>query len=268
MKSFILSEAKETLNNENSDALLNTKLKCSPNKIQKFGSDVSSNFVRKLTNRLRQLLSKSSIQFVQQTAYILQDNSLIKELSDDFLHEHNTLSCLPMFWTYKALLKFAKINKIPLIARIKLLKNINGKSTVTEKKSYFFTPKLDTSGIWHYQITTPTQEDLTKAACIIEGVADCSTSTNWNEKTLTNYIVNAILSGAADHRQYPSFNHSFKTKNLEYLYFKSIALGQGFSLQNQSSFFIHHVYTIRVNKVFSHISSNENSNTQREVKNV
>lgn len=242
-KSFMLCEAKEEAGPD-SNPLLSVKLRCAPHKLQKFCSEVSLNFAKKQTSTLRQLLAQTSVEFVQQTALDLKDQSLIDALSNDFLHDHNALNCLPMFWTYKALLKLAKNHHIPLIIRVKSLKSKSA------GKDYFFKPVEDCKGNWHYELRSPDQEDLLKAACVIEGVAS-DASLDWAQTPMQNSIINAILAGAADHRQYPSENPAFQAKNLEYLYFKSIASSQGFSLENPSSFFIHHVYTSQVNKTFS-----------------
>ncbi len=249
LKSFILSEAKDTDSVDLSSRLLTGKQRCMPDKIRKFGPDVTTRFLKKLAGHLRLQLSQSSVQFVQKAAAHLQDKDLMQMLSDDFLYRHNDLACLPAFWTYKALLGFAKRNEIPLIVRVSLLKEVEGTRVVLDEKTYFFKAEENALGQWYYHLTEPTKEDSTKAAWVIEGVADCSASACWNEKVLTDCVISAILAGAADHRQYPNSSQNIQVRNLEYFYFKSMARNKGFSLENPSSFFIQHVYTSKVGRM-------------------
>lgn len=72
------------------------------------------------------------------------------------------------------------------------------------------------------------------------------------KRGISSKIVDAILAGAADHRQYPNPEEDKRIKELndqEFNNYQKIAARDGFSLENPSAFFIQHVYPIVAEKV-------------------
>ena len=249
LKSYILSEMKEKLYSETIMDSLSRKEKCSPGKIKKFNSQVSLNFTDKLATHLRKLLSKASVKYVQELAGDLEDKALSHMVSSQFTYEHNSLHCIPMFWSCKILLQTAQNKEIPLIAHVKFLKEQENGYLVTHEKHFFFKPVRNNDDSISYKETTLTETDLNKASCIVQGVACAGES--WDKEAFLRSITDTILAGAADHRQYPNPDHPLGIDCQEFEHFKSLALTHGFSFENPKTFFIQHVYSSQVQKALA-----------------
>lgn len=245
LKSYLLTEMKEVISNDEFMSSLCRKSKCTPIRIKRINPDISYSFTTRLASHLRQKLSAASVNFIRDLANDLQDSYLVHMVSDDFKITHNALECIPMFWTYKILLKSAQKNRIPIVVQVKFLEKHQNGYRVNGEKFFFFSPSQNT-----YIEGTPSESDLEKAACVIQGVAYSDSS--WDESLLVQSISHVILAGAADHRQYPDPNHLISIESAEYDYFKLLAKTQGFSADNPKTFFIQHVYPAQVKKVLNH----------------
>ncbi len=183
------------------------------------------------------------MQFVRDAAYNLKDLSLAKMVSDEFLIKHNALDCIPMFWTYKILLQLAHKQDLPLVIHVKFLTCQEGLYQTKGEKFLFFSPDHEGKGASYIHVS-PSEMDLSKAACVIQGVA--CVDAGWNESEILHSVTDAILAGAAEHRQYPDPNQNLPIIDQEHEAFKSMALNRGFSSENPSTFFIQHVYPSHV----------------------
>jgi hypothetical protein len=178
-------------------------------------------------------------------ACYLQNENLLK-IATDHISEHNSWPCVPMFWTYKTLLAYAEENGLPLILHAKFLnKHENGFHGVNEEFLYFKPCEIAKC----YVEFTPNEDAFNMPACVIQGVV-CETedqslpsSWAWKEKILQHSVVDIILAGAADHRQYPNPDQTVDLVDEEYENYKKLAERGGFSLNNPTTFFIQHVYS-------------------------
>ncbi len=247
LKAFLLTEMKEVQSEGDLTNFLR-KSKCVPIRIKRLDDEMSYTFANRLASHLRQWLSSSSVDFVREAAEELNDSNLMRMVSDEFTIEHNGLNCIPMFWTYKILLDTAKKNGIPIIVHIKFLDRLDVGSTKKNEKYIFFKPIDDSTGRTYIK-TEPSDLDLSKAACVVQGIA--YHETEWDEKSLSSSIVDVILAGAADHRQYPNPDVNIVVDDIEFENFKSMAVDKGFSFTNPNTFFIQHVYPAKVEKMIS-----------------
>lgn len=252
-QSFLLSEAKEPQSTEKHMLSLTRKDKSAPKNLKRFG-DVSSGFTEDVVRKARRSLAEASVHFVKELSWEIKEPSLIKMTSQDFIRKHNTWPCIPMFWTYKVLLRIAQKNLIPFVVHVKFLDKQDARYQVRDEEMLFFKPKTD-QDCFSYIQTEPDETDLNSSACVVQGVACLETQhqhfckTKWREVILKTSIIDIILAGAADHRQYPDSNIEIKTDDHEYENYKVIARQKGFSLDNPTTFFINHVYPTQVDKI-------------------
>jgi hypothetical protein len=247
LKSFILGEMKE----ENDEFSLTKKERITPKKIKDLDNELSSSFTYNISSRIRKLLSRASVDFIQEIASDLEDPNWAKMVSEDFTIDYNSLSCVPMFWTYKTLLNVASKESIPLIVHVKFAEHSDNTHKIIDEDILFFKPCENGT----YIETIPTIEDLKKSACIVHGFV-CIENENfdkgdWKNKILEHSITDTILAGAADHRQYPDPDMQVEVEDQEFEYYKNFAKSNGFCLENPTTFFINHVYPIEVNRAFA-----------------
>lgn len=251
--SFLLSEMKTTIPNEEHISTIFRIENASPKHLKRYG-DVSTSFSLNLISKLRKMLAGISVQFVRKQAFALQDPLLVAMVSDQLTVVHNALPCIPMFWTYKTVLATAQQNQIPIILHAKFLKKSGeGYVQIDEEKLFY---QVDENGI--YQPVHPDPSDLDQAACIVQGIA-CIDEDSWSKSEWVSVmsgksVIDVILAGAADHRQYPdpALDHMFEnTQDPEYRIYQQRALAEGFAAKNPSTFFIQHVYAALASKVFS-----------------
>lgn len=245
IQSYILSEMKESLSDGQYLPSIFRVEKSVPQKLQKNHPEISYSFINRLASRLRRLLSESSVLFVKNAARGLDDPSLLKMVSE-YSAEHNSWPCTPMFWTYKTLLNLAQREKIPFILHVKFLKK-QGEGFEVKGEEYLYFRPCDQTGSYR-EVPFPMQEDGMGPACVVQG-AVCEplpSKDQWREKFLQNSVVDVILAGAADHRQYPDPNRVLEIDDPEFERYKRLAANQGFSLDNPTTFFIQHVYSTKL----------------------
>ncbi len=243
---FILSEMKEA--KDASDGVffsITQSEKSVPNKWHIENTQVSSSFKKLLANRLRRILSEASVNFVKKAAYSLQNIELLKIVTDHAI-EHNTWSCTPMFWACKTLFGYAEENRLPLILHAKFLNKVENRFHVVNEEFLYFKPCEMTK---RYVEFTPNAEMYNMPACVIEGVV-CELRNQplqeWKERLLQHSVMDVILAGAADHRQYPNPDQSVNVVDEDYEHYKKLAEKSGFSLNNPTTFFIQHVYSSKI----------------------
>ena len=245
VQAFILSEIKESNKCCKNTRSLCIPLTFLPKKLKTLNSQISSTFMVSLASRSRRLLSTASVNFVRKVAASLQNDSLLKMITECTI-EHNTWPCTPMFWTYKTLLTFAQKQGIPLILHVKFLNETDSGFQVMDEEHVYFKP---CPTMHRYIHTHPSEEDLMTPAYIIQGVAyqkseeDVLSKQAWNKLLSQTSVIDVILAGAADHRQYPNPELIIDIEDCEYEQYKKLASQQGFSLENPSTFFIQHVYS-------------------------
>ncbi len=253
IKSYLLTEMKTVVSAHEKIASLCRIESGDPKKLQRLG-DISTSFARNLLSKVRRMLATSSVQFVRNYACANQNPSLKRMVSEEFTTEQNTLPCIPMFWTYKTVLAAAQEEKIPLILHVKFLeKTPEGFSVIDEEYLYFKTAHNGS-----YAPTQPNEFDLDKPACVIQGIATAGengrilTKSKWKASIEENGVIDVILAGAADHRQFPNpeLDQLFHGLNdCEYENYKSHAKREGFSFKNPTTFFIQHVYAAIVGDI-------------------
>ncbi len=251
VQSFILSEMRESQSDPEFTKSLFVIEKIVPGKLKSSNPQVSLSFLDRLASRLRKLLSHASVDFVRHTASFLQNRPLIKMVSKNFGIEHNNLSCIPMFWSYKTLLSLAYHEKISLIFHVKFLSKLDNGYRIIDEDFLFFRPCPNDQC---YRECIPTEEDFKSSACVIQGAASSngsqhpSSKLQWKQRMLKRSPIDVILAGAADHRQYPDPEKKIPIQSLEYEDYKQFAEKYGFSLNNPTTFFIQHVYATQVGK--------------------
>jgi hypothetical protein len=224
-------------------------------KLKEFDGEVSLTFANRILKRSRRLLSEASVRFAREMAWSAKDASLIKMISNEFTHEINTWPTIPMFWTYKTLLKVAIRENVPIILHTKFIDSEGDKYRIKDEEMLFFKPHVD-KGRTFYSLAEPTQQDLNKAAVVVQGVVDLDRDNKkfcklrWRDKLIQHPITEIILAGAADHRQYPNESYEVKIHDPEFEKYKGLAQQKGFSLHNPTLFLINHVYSVKVDKLF------------------
>lgn len=249
IQAYLLCDAKEL-----KPSLLCRKEIAEPKKLKRFG-DVTSGFVNELVRKLRQSMAAKSVEFVRECALLLQSKPLIRMVSEDFTIKHNSCwPCTPMFWTYQTLLLFAQRESIPLIIHVKFEAKDRDHEVVDEDYLFF---KVTPEGSL-YSEAIPLEADIKQAACVIQGIVcanrhELPSKAEWSTAMREHSILDVVLAGAADHRQYPdpSHDHLVEEKgDVEFERYKALARTKGFSLDNPSTFFIQHVYASTVENLY------------------
>jgi hypothetical protein len=250
LQAYLLTEMKIVKSSDQNIDSIYVFEEAAPKNFLRFG-DVSVSFARNLLSKLRRSLATSSVQFVRDNALRSQNRPLQRMVSEEFTLEQNTLPCVPMFWAYKTVLQTAQDEGIPIVTHVKFLNKNNETYTLVDQKALFF--KSTPNG---YVMCEPNEADLDKPACVIQGIA-VAAQENWTDRMQNIGIVDAVLAGAADHRQYPnpeldSLIHS--QNDSEFEHYKALAKREGFSSENPSTFFIQHVYSSRVDNILEEIA--------------
>jgi len=249
IQTYLLTEVKSVRKGSDASHSIFLLEAADPKQLKRFG-DVSSEFAKHLLSRLRQQLASASVAFVAAHA----SAPMRPMVSHSFKKEHNALSCIPMFWTYKILLETAKASAIPFILHAKFLTKSPAGFTITQEERLFFKP----SGTGAYALVEPTVSDLDRPACVVQGVVVENqegillSKSQWIALIKEKGLIDVILAGAADHRQYPdpALDALFTELNdEEYEGYKALAKSAGFSTCNPTGFFIQHVYALRAGEM-------------------
>lgn len=251
-KAYLLTAVKEQPNEIEFLAALTGAGKSSPNQLIAEHPHISMKFVKKLTDRLRGMLSESSVSFIREIAECREVKRMV---SDEFSYRHNTnLSCTPLFWTIQALLQKAHKESIPIVLHVKYVREIEKEKYRVDGDEYlFFRPE---EGPHLYGLAELTQEDLGKPACVIEGIALDQEPQEWRESVSDLSLLDIILANCAAHRQYPDPERDkeiLRIQHPEYERYRKLADRRGFSLNNPSSFLIRHIYPSQPKRFFATI---------------
>ncbi len=212
---------------------------------------VSKSFADNLLRQLRLQVATASVEFVQAAAKSLNDSKLVQMCLPVSCDQSGP--CVPMFWAYKTLLLSAQRGEVPLVMYVKFVTQDQGYG-VTGEECLFFRP-LGCEGL-SYEALVPTSRDLERVAVVVEGVACAPTRASlpspedWRAQIAKIGPIDVILSGAADHRQYPPSRcqvPGFEDEE-EFQRYQQMARSSGFSLENPGMFFIHHVYPATVGR--------------------
>ncbi len=251
IQSYFLSQMRVELSENGVLPSLTLLEICSPLSLQKKAPHISHSFITKLGNHVRKLLSKSSVEFVREVATYLNDPELIEMVSEKFEILHHKLTCIPLFWSVKALFTFALKAKIPVVFHAKLLRSVKDGYEISEEECLYFKPCQTTKT---YTAVDVMELDSTTPVCVIEGVLytdgkDTVISLeNWRQALKNRSVLEILLAAAADHRQYPDSNKEILTEIDEYERFKRISREEGFALSNPTVFFVRHIYSTAVQK--------------------
>lgn len=256
IQAYVLTEMKECLSDTTFSRSLCKEETSVPKKLCFLAPNVSIAFVHRFSNKLKKLLSESSVSFVGEAAISLEDPILMQVLSDNARY-HNTKACIPMFWTYKTLLLWAQKAKIPFLFHAKFLnESDNSFHVIDEEFLYFKTCPISNE----YVRVIPTEEDLANPACTIEGAVcledHCFVSKDyWINSFSSHSVFDIVLAGAADHRQYPNPGDVPNIQDEEFEKYKKMAQEKGFSLDDPRTFFIQHVYSSQLGRKFPSFKS-------------
>ncbi|MBF8263043.1 MAG: hypothetical protein HW387_708 [Parachlamydiales bacterium] len=248
IESFLLSEAKEICLEEQITSSLLIRNEAYPHKLKQFG-DVSSKFTKHLVQYLRMLLSLDSVHWIRNIARKSVDLHLSRMVSAEFTKAHNNCSCIPNFWSFKAILNAIHDKKVPVIVHAKFLSNVEeGKYQLVNEQVIVYESQTLDGQLPKLIETTLENFDMNQPAMIIQGVvvgSDLLESSSWKQ-TMSRYSLDdVILAAAADHRQFPEFsdhNTIHLLNDLEFEKYRSLAKDGGFALENPSSFFMNHIY--------------------------
>ncbi len=252
-QAFILSEMKEIAAPGDFLPEFVLKDKSSPKKLKKLGSEISSTFALFLVTKLRKIVAETSINFVRKSAEKLQDPYLTKMTSQDYTIQHNDMPCLPIFWSYQALLKTAKNESIPFVAHIQFVKDLDVGFKIVDEEFLFFKCITDELGT-RYELVSQSTVGHSTPACIFQGIVHIDPSSfnkdEWKARMSKHCILDVILAVAADHKQYPTENLGVPVSDTNYENYKMAAVNGGFSMCNPKTFFINHVFSMQSGKVF------------------
>ncbi|MBX9745074.1 MAG: hypothetical protein K2X08_07700 [Chlamydiales bacterium] len=259
--SFVLTKMKEntTLAKEESKETLRSLTlleKTSPQKILPWKSNISGAFVKNLAIHIKKQLSEASVRFIQEEAEKLDDPTIAKMVSSDFVYKHQaSLECIPLFWTMKTILQSASADSIPFLIHAKLVeKELDGYKVAHHEYVPF---EVDASGTFS-SVKLISEKIERTPVFIIEGVAlqdhhlDESTLQSWRSRFHSYSFVDLILFNAAAHRQYPDPSLDAKLQTVEDLDYETYRAGsscRGFSLDNPTTFMINHIYVKSVHRV-------------------
>jgi hypothetical protein len=224
--------------------------KCAPNNLQKKFPQITNAFVEKLAKKLRKRLAADSVAFVREVAEHLQDPSSLRMFSE-FATEHNSLSCLPNFWSFKVLFSHAKKEKIPLVLHLKVLNETEAGYYVVDEDFIYLKSCPNTDRYLH---ASPLPEEMEKPACVIQGVI-CSKDGSipckkkWKKRMKDHCVMDILLAAGADHRQYPNPDLTVPEHDEEYVQYKTLAEKKGFSLNNPTTFFVNHIFCSQPNRI-------------------
>ena len=235
VQSFLLKMAKN-LKAADAEAPLFRKEAGDPGKLLQLGT-ITKSFAEKLCRNVRVQLATLSVQFIQESARALQDADLINMSSEVFVFKYKDCwPTLPMFWTYKTLTLTCLREKIPIVLIAKFA--ASDAEVISE----------DALLVAGFEV------DLTQPACFVQGVVSAKKKELLSAKAWRNIVarrgIEVILAGAAAHRQYPDAAERLATvKNEDYEKYKQLAIEEGYSLNNPSTFFIQHVYAAQLGKI-------------------
>jgi len=230
-------------------SLSGTSKSCPKKLIAHNNPNISVTFVNRLTDKLRAMLSESSVQFIRDITRDFNDPSIEKMVSEEYSYKHNAiLACTPLFWTFKALLNKAHKEAIPIVMHVKFITEIGeSQYKIHDQQIFFFKPQNQT-----YIEVQPSQEDFEKAAFVIEGIAlSEEEKVTWRRSMDDLSLLDLILANTAAHRQYPDPAKDQDILNIceEYERYKDLAAKRGFSLDNPHGFLIQHIYAAQLNKI-------------------
>ena|SRR3990167_2096036 len=252
LQAYLLTEAKEQQPEQKVMNSLFRIDKANPNNLI---SGTTSSFRKTLVRKLRTLLSEASVQFMRETASKLEDLSLMKMFSKEYVIEHNNCLCVPIFWSMKAMLKMAQKEGLPLVIHTKFLETLENGYRVKEEEFLLYKPSKDPENLSYIE-SILNASDLEKPACFIQGVAcvknnaSSSLRDEWKKAILKQPITDVILAAAADHRQYPDPDQVLSIEDREYEKYKLLAETGGFSSKNPTTFLTQHVYVQKLSKMF------------------
>jgi hypothetical protein len=221
-----------------------------PKRLSKFGN-LSGSFFDRIVRKLRQKIASDSVCFVQNCAQNLNQPELIKMTSKEFVIDHNSWPCTPMFWTYKALLMHMQQNHIPIVVKARFIDSKDETKVLEQIKfAYKSGDRIDSLDFK----VVPFESINDQACCIFEGivVVDNLDVDAWKKKFDSYSLKDIILSGVADHRQYPDEKYDARVLDLhdpEFESYREMAKKEGFSMDNPSTFFIQHVYAAKIDQL-------------------
>lgn len=243
---------------------------------------ISNTFLSNLEQHLRRLLSTASVEYMRRLTTSLKDDTLKMMTSETYTYKHlNAWPCVPMFWTYDALLKMAINENITIVVQNIFLEKDQPNQNIDKAVKAFMVFEVapveskEVAPVGSKEAAPEGSEyefqesslDLNKIdfndkkpVVVIQGIItdkkDQLISVEaWKEKMRTQ-LRNAILCGAANHRQFPAdeqdkwleekllHEESDPDKQIVGAYnkFKSLAETEGYSSENPTSFFIQHVF--------------------------
>ncbi|MDE3045861.1 MAG: hypothetical protein KGJ02_04370 [Verrucomicrobiota bacterium] len=254
IESFVLSKSKHSSASQSKRLSLMKKEQVAQKNLGKLFPHITTSFAKHTIAKFRQNLATASVEYVREVAKELNNDHLQRMVSPDFTYLHNDwLPCTPMFWTYKILLEKARREELPILIHVKFLQPLAGTDEylVNDEEYILYKTEGDTKERPYIQASIQ-PFDTEVAACVVEG-AVCSrpgalplTKAEWKQEMSRHSIIDLILAGAADHRQYPNDDKKVDVEDQEWEYYKLLAKALGCSNANPTLFFIQHVFASQV----------------------
>ena len=247
VKAHILTKTKVFKSKENSKPLVMNE-RTDPKKIKLFGL-VSSSYAHVFVSNLRKKAAANSVQFVQNLSKNQsQKCSTNKMVSDEYLIEHNGLSCVPCYWSIKIALSQALLHGIPIVLKAeKIAKNLDYKPI--DETSIYFKPTAV-----GYKPVQQANLDPELPAIILYG-STCREleflpdQANWIKELIRFCPIEIALACASTHRQYPNVEKDAIFTDIDddqYHIHRNKAQEWGCTLENPSLFFLSHVYCDKI----------------------
>jgi hypothetical protein len=214
--------------------------------------DVGTAFAWNVVKHLRKGLSRLSVQFVQQVA-----GGSMAAISEDSVVMHNGLSCLPYYWTARALMDYALKSGVPIVMIADKKASDCGYNPLQTKILFF--KVVDEN----YKAVPVEELEENKAAFVLMG-STCRLYNNlpkddreWTAQLLEYNILDLLFAYSSSHRQYPDESKDSlltHTQDLDYLYYKEKAQEWGCSMTHPGRFFLAHAYCDKIRNVKARFS--------------
>lgn len=243
IKSYILTKTKTSLGtNEIIKFYKNEKTQA---KLIRALGNVGSRFADDLVRHLRELLSKSSVNFVHHITKCphLNDES-IGPIITNLTISHRGLHCAPFYWMTKLIMHQALIARIPIAVFAEQFAQDLEYKVLKKTKLLFYPTELG------YKVKEEKELEVDKPVIVIK-VASCKNASDFSDinkwkKELTEYsLLDLVLACNAAHRQYPDplQDHKvMKIKDENYHYHLAKSKEWGCHIENPSRFFLTHMY--------------------------
>lgn len=203
----------------------------------------------RLMKASKKSLATSSLEYVRTIAKEFKEETLIDRLSDNFIaFTDGKVPCGPCYYEFYCLLLKAKVSKIPMVVKIKLIdSNLPDQQPINVLSLLYRGTGLENQ----FSLTNPDEEDLKIPAIILEGFSKAPnlSDVKEQERILNSFKLHGLekilLAFAAQHEQYPKATPVISIPvdgDLGLQENWNFAEEHGFSEKNPSVYLLKHAY--------------------------